>query len=309
MRVIFMGTPEFAVPSLRALDEAFDVVGVVTRPDAVRSRGKRLEPSPVKAEAEARDLRVIETRRITPEVLDELRALAADIVCVAAYGCILPDSVLGLAPLGCVNVHASLLPRGRGAAPIQRAVLEGDERAGVSIMRVVHELDAGAYCAQVSTEVADKPCAALMAELAEMGGQALVKAIRGIEAGTVTWIEQDESKVTYAHKIDKAEMRLEPSDAALTNARRVQASTDAAPARCVVAGKGVRVTLARVADAGEVPAALASGAVICAHGRVWLGCADGALEVLGVKPDGKREMDARAWAAGLRGDGLTWERA
>ena len=111
MRVIFMGTPEFAVPSLIALDEAYDVVGVVTRPDAVRGRGKRLEPSPVKAEAQARALRVIETNRITPEVMGELSGLGADIVCVAAYGCILPDLVLAMAPLGCVNVHASLLPR------------------------------------------------------------------------------------------------------------------------------------------------------------------------------------------------------
>lgn len=304
MRVVFMGTPEFAVPSLRALDEAFDVVAVVTRPDAIRSRGKKLEPSPVKAEALARGLRVIEANRITPEVSDELRALAPDVTCVAAYGCILPDSILELAPLGCFNVHASLLPRWRGAAPIQRAVLAGDERAGVSIMRVVHELDAGAYCAQVSTEVADKPCADLMDELAELGGGALVEALRHIEDGAASWTEQDESLVTYAHKVEKAEMRLDPSDAALANARRVQASMDAAPARCKVAGKGVRVTRARRSGG----ASLAAGEVSVSHGRVLLGCADGSLEVLEVKPDGKREMGASAWAAGLRGDGILWER-
>ena len=304
MRVIFMGTPEFAVPSLIALDEAYDVVGVVTRPDAVRGRGKRLEPSPVKAEAHERSLPVIETSRITPEVLDQLRALDADVVCVAAFGCILPDTVLTMCPLGCVNVHASLLPRWRGAAPIQRAVLAGDERAGVSIMRVVHELDAGAYCAQASTEVADKPCAQLMAEVAELGARALVSSLADIEAGRATWTEQDASLVTYAHKVEKAEMRLDPSDAALANARRVQASMDAAPARCKVAGKGVRVTRARRSGG----ASLAAGEVSVSHGRVLLGCADGSLEVLEVKPDGKREMGASAWAAGLRGDGILWER-
>lgn len=305
MRVIFMGTPEFAVPSLVALDEAYDVVGVVTRPDAVRGRGKRLEPSPVKAEAQAqaRDLRVIETNRITPEVLDELSGLGADIVCVAAYGCILPDSVLTIAPLGCVNVHASLLPRWRGAAPVQRAILAGDERAGVSIMRVVHELDAGAYCAQASTEVADKPCAQLMAEVAELGARALVSSLADIEAGRATWTEQDASLVTYAHKVEKAEMRLDAADGWLENARRVQASTDAAPARCVVGGRGLRVL--RAAAAGE---SVAAGDVRVARGRVLLGCADGALELLEVKPDGKREMDARSWAAGLRGDKIRWER-
>ncbi len=303
MRVIFMGTPEFAVPSLVALDEAYDVVGVVTRPDAVRGRGKRLEPSPVKAEAQARDLRVIETNRITPEVLGELSGLGADIVCVAAYGCILPDSVLAMAPLGCVNVHASLLPRWRGAAPVQRAILAGDERAGVSIMRVVHELDAGAFCAQASTEVADKPCAQLMAEVAELGARALVSSLADIEAGRATWTEQDASLVTYAHKVEKAEMRLDAADGWLENARRVQASTDAAPARCVVGGRGLRVL--RAAAAGE---SVAAGDVRVARGRVLLGCADGALELVKVKPDGKREMDARSWAAGLRGDKIRWER-
>lgn len=303
MRVIFMGTPEFAVPSLVALDEAYDVVGVVTRPDAVRGRGKRLEPSPVKAEAQARDLRVIEANRITPEVLGVLSELDADIVCVAAYGCILPDSVLAMAPLGCVNVHASLLPRWRGAAPVQRAILAGDERAGVSIMRVVHELDAGVYCAQASTEVADKPCAQLMAEVAELGARALVSSLADIEAGRATWTEQDASLVTYAHKVEKAEMRLDAADGWLENVRRVQASTDAAPARCVVGGRGLRVL--RAAAAGE---SVLAGDVRVARGRVLLGCADGALELLEVKPDGKREMDARSWAAGLRVDQIRWER-
>ena len=303
MRVIFMGTPEFAVPSLVALDEAYDVVGVVTRPDAVRGRGKRLEPSPVKAEAQARDLRVIEANRITPEVLGVLSELDADIVCVAAYGCILPDSVLAMAPLGCVNVHASLLPRWRGAAPVQRAVLAGDERAGVSIMRVVHELDAGAYCAQASTEVADKPCAQLMAEVAELGARALVSSLADIEAGRATWTEQDASLVTYAHKVEKAEMRLDAADGWLENARRVQASTEAAPARCVLGGRGLRVL--RATAAGE---SVSAGDVRVARGRVLLGCADGALELLEVKPDGKREMDARSWAAGLRVDKIRWER-
>ena len=304
MRIVFMGTPDFAVPSLRALAAAHDVALVLTRPDAVRSRGKKLEPSPVKAAALELGLPVLEAKRMEPEVVDALRAARADVFCVAAYGCILPDEVLTMAPLGCVNVHAALLPRWRGAAPIQRAVLAGDERAGVSIMRVVHELDAGAYCAQVSTEVADKPCADLMDELAELGGGALVEALRHIEDGAASWTEQDESLVTYAHKVEKAEMRLDPSDAALANARRVQASMDAAPARCKGAGKGGRVTRARRSGG----ASLAAGEVSVSHGRVLLGCADGSLEVLEVKPDGKREMGASAWAAGLRGDGILWER-
>ena len=303
MRIVFMGTPEFACPSLSAVSKSHDVVRVVTRPDAVRGRGKRLEPSPVKALAGELGLAVTEASRMTPEVMDELRVAKADLCVVAAYGCILPDELLEMFPLGCVNVHASLLPRWRGAAPIQRAVLEGDELAGASIMRVVHELDAGAYCAQVSTAVAGKTSSELLDELGHLGAEALVEAIGRIADGTAVWTEQDESLVTYAHKIEKAEMRLDPADGALANVRRVLASTDAAPARCEVAGKGVRLMRARTCDD-----ALAAGEVLVSHGRVALGCADGALEVLDVKPDGKREMQASAWAAGLRADHLAWGR-
>lgn len=303
MRIVFMGTPEFASPSLSAVSKSHDVVRVVTRPDAVRGRGKRLEPSPVKALAGELGLAVTEASRMTPEVMDELRAAKADLCVVAAYGCILPDELLEMFPLGCVNVHASLLPRWRGAAPIQRAVLEGDELAGASIMRVVHELDAGAYCAQVSTAVAGKTSSELLDELGHLGAEALVEAIGRIADGTAVWTEQDESLVTYAHKIEKAEMRLDPADGALANVRRVLASTDAAPARCEVAGKGVRLMRAMTCDD-----ALAAGEVLVSHGRVALGCADGALEVLDVKPDGKREMQASAWAAGLRADHLAWGR-
>ena len=303
MRIVFMGTPEFACPSLSAVSKSHDVVRVVTRPDAVRGRGKRLEPSPVKALAGELGLAVIEASRMTPEVMDELRAAKADLCVVAAYGCILPDELLEMFPLGCVNVHASLLPRWRGAAPIQRAVLEGDELAGASIMRVVHELDAGAYCAQVSTTVAGKTSSELLDELGHLGAEALVEAIGRIADGTAVWTEQDESLVTYAHKIEKAEMRLDPADGVLANVRRVLASTDAAPARCEIAGKGVRLMRAMTCDD-----AVAAGEVLVSHGRVALGCADGALEVLDVKPDGKREMQASAWAAGLRADHLAWGR-
>ena len=304
MRVVFMGTPDFAVPSLAALAANHEVTLVLTRPDAVRGRGKVLEPSPVKARALELGLPVLETNRITPEALDAVLSATPDIIAVAAYGCILPDEVLGVAPLGCVNVHASLLPHGRGAAPIQRAVLEGDERAGVSIMEVVHELDAGAFCRQASVEVGEKDCASLMAELAELGAAELVAALDEIEAGTATWTQQDEAQVTYAAKVTKAEMLLDPKDDARVNARRVQASTDAAPARLVVAGKGVRAMSARVAGEKVAP-----GEVVVTKGHVTIGCSEGALELLRVKPDGKREMEASAWAAGLRGQTLGWSRA
>ncbi|MBM6682475.1 methionyl-tRNA formyltransferase [Collinsella intestinalis] len=305
MRVVFMGTPAFSVPSLRALTREHEVVLVVTRPDAVRSRGKRLEPSPVKVAAEELGLPVLETSRMTPEALDAIRAADADVFCVAAYGCILPEAVLTMAPLGCVNVHASLLPRWRGAAPIQRSILAGDAETGVSIMRIGQGVDTGDYCAQAATTVAGKTADELTAELAEMGGELLVEVLPAIADGTAVWAVQDESKVMHAAKIAKEELWLDPAVSALENARRVLASSDAAPARCVLAGKPARVLAAVVSDASPVPA---EGQITCAGKRVLLGCADGALELVSVKPDGKRAMPATAWVAGLQGKAGSWER-
>ena len=303
LRVVFMGTPAFAVPSLEALAAAHDVTLVLTRPDAVRGRGRALVPSPGKAPALELGLPVFETSRVTPEVMEALRAAEPDVVCVAAFGCILPDEVLALAPAGCVNVHASLLPRWRGAAPIQRSILAGDAETGVSIMRIGHGVDTGAYCAQASCEIAEKGAEELTTELARMGAELLVETLPAVMDGTAEWVEQDEALVTHAAKIEKSELALDPADAARDNALRVQASGDTAPARCVVAGRGVRVCAARTTAPGP-----AAGEVSVARGRVLLGCADGALELARVKPDGKREMDASAWAAGLRGDGIRWER-
>ena len=305
MRVVFMGTPDFAVPSLRELASRFEVVLVLTRPDAVRSRGKKLEPSPVKAAALELDIPVMEATRITPEVMDRLHEAEADIFCVAAYGCILPDEVLHMAPLGIVNVHASLLPRWRGAAPIQRAILAGDERAGISIMRIGHGVDTGAYCAQASCSVAGKTADELTAELAQLGADLLCDTLPARADETAVWTEQDESLVTHAQKISKAEMRLDPLESALVNLRRVLASSDAAPARCIAAGKPVRIMRAVAAD-GDA-SMCAAGELVCQSKRIYIGCSDGALEITSVKPDGKRQMDASAWAAGLHGDALAWE--
>ena len=293
MRIVFMGTPDFAVPSLTSLVEAGNEIAlVITRPDAVRGRGKKLEPSPVKAKALELGLPVVEANRMTPEVVEVLKAAQADIFCVAAYGCILPDEVLHMAPLGIVNVHASLLPRWRGAAPIQRAILAGDEVAGVSIMRIGHGVDTGAYCAQASTSVAGKHAEALTMELGELGGKLLADTL---------WIEQDEALVTHAAKISKQEMRLDPHMAALDCVRHVLASSDTAPARCVIAGKTVRVL-----DAAAADVSLGEGQVLVQAKRVYLGLSDGSIELLEVKPDGKRAMAASAWAAGLQGADLSW---
>ena len=305
MRIVFMGTPDFAVPSLQALiDAGHDVCAVYTQPDKPQGRKQILTAPPVKTLALEHDIPVFQPNTLKNE--DEqarLRELAPEVIIVVAYGKLLPKAVLDIPPHGCINVHGSLLPRWRGAAPIQRSILEGDERTGVSIMRVAHELDAGAWCRQASVQIGEKDAATLTAELAQLGAEELVGALPELAAHEETWHEQDESQVTFAAKIKKAEMRLDPADPASANARRVQAAGDTAPARTAVAGRGVRVMAARVAADLLVP----QGGVVVEHGRVGLGCSDGTLELLRVKPDGKREMEASAWAAGLRGE-LSWER-
>ena len=296
MRIVFMGTPAFAVPSLRAVAAEHEVTLVLTRPDAVRSRGKKLEPSPVKIAATELGLPVLEANRCTPEVLDALRAAEADVFCVAAYGCILPDEVLTMAPLGCVNVHASLLPRWRGAAPIQRCILAGDAQTGVSIMRIGHGVDTGAYCAQARCDVPGKTADELTAELAELGGSLLAHTLPSLADGTVSWTEQDEAFVTHAAKISKAELRLDPEASETDNIRRVFASSDTAPARCVLVGKPVRIMHVAMVTSGAPH--VETGSFVIDDKRLYLGCAGGAFEVTALKPDGKREMDASAWAAG-----------
>ena len=304
MRIVFMGTPEFAVDSLRVLAKDHEVTLVVTRPDAVRGRGKKLVPSPVKMTALELGLPVLEARRLGADEITRISEEKPDVVCVAAYGALLPDEVLDIAPHGCVNVHASLLPHGRGAAPIQRAVLEGDEFAGVSIMRIVHDLDAGPYCRQACVEVGEMSCQQLMTKLATVGAHELLAALEEMADGRDRWVNQDESAVTYAAKITKTEMLLDPKQDSQTNLRRVRASLDAAPARLMVADKGVRAMEACLCEEKVF-----EGDVRVQKGRVLLGCSDGTLELLRVKPDGKREMDARSWSSGLRGDSLSWAKA
>ena len=222
MRVVFMGTPDFAVPSLERLAEAHDVRLVLTRPDAVRSRGKSLVPSPVAEAAERLGIPVAKCRRMDGEAIARMREAAPDVACVAAFGCIVPDEALAIPPLGCVNVHASLLPRWRGAAPIQRAMLAGDERVGVSIMRVVHDLDAGAWCRQASLEVGELTCPELTTRLASLGADELLSAHDEMQAGTCAWEEQDPAQVTYAEKVGKAELLLDPELTARECVLRVQ---------------------------------------------------------------------------------------
>lgn len=313
MRIVFMGTPSLAATILEDLAQQHEVVAVYTRPDAVRGRGKSLVPSPVKVVAESLGIPVFTPRTLRDE--EEQRAFAqleADVACVAAYGAILPREILEAPRFGCLNVHASLLPRWRGAAPVERAILAGDEFVGVCIMRMEEGLDTGDYCVSRSIPVAGQGAERVTDELANLGSQALLTALAMVESGSAVWTKQDEALVEYAEKIEKGELDPQLGDDAVTFARKVQASSAAHPARCVLGGRGV--TLLSVRVAGSEDAALVEGLGVgglrWASKRLFAGCSDGAVEIIEVKPDGKQAMNAAAFAAGMqalhREDGI-WE--
>ena len=293
-----MGTPSFAVPTLEALQasEAHDVVAVYTRPDAASGRGKRLRAAPVKQRALELGLAVHTPKTLRDaDVLAGIEALRPDAVVVAAYGCILPPELLRVPRYGCLNVHGSLLPRWRGAAPVQRAILSGDESVGVCVMQMQAGLDTGAYHAIASVPVADRTADELSAQLARLGAQGLLEALALIEAGRYEWTEQDESRACYADKLDKRDTLLAPTLCRREFLRRVQASSPSAPARCVVCGTRLSVIRAHPSSRN-----CAEGHVELGKKHVCLGVHDGAVELDVLKPESKREMTAAQWAAGVQ---------
>lgn len=314
LRCVFMGTPEFALGPLEALAAAPDVqvVCALTRPDAVSGRGKALVPSPVAAWCDEHGIPVLKTKTVrTSEVQDYLRAAEADFFCVAAYGAILPREVIDMPRLGCLNVHASVLPQGRGAAPMQRALLTGGEPLGFSVMRIEEGLDSGPYCRQGTVDAGERTYAEVSEEISRLGGAALVEVLGELAAGIDPgWVEQDDALATHADKLQKSEVLLSPADAAACNMRRVQASSAAAPARCTVDGRAATVCRAHVLtseELGLLDVACDRGEVVVWRKRLLLGCASGILEVLEVKPDGKRCMLGNEFAASVRGKRGVWE--
>ena len=298
MRVVFMGTPEFAVPILDALTRLHEVAAVYTRADSVSRRGSRLVASPVKQRALQLGLDVRQPESLKGEGESHaLSALRPDVLAVAAYGLILPPTVLDIAPYGAVNVHASLLPRWRGAAPVQRAILAGDTVTGVSIMRMEEGLDTGPYALQVPVEIADHDAPALTSMLADAGAAALVRVLDMMASGGVVWVEQSEADATYAAKITKDDVRPDPALPADEIVRRVRASGPTAPARIAIGPR----TLTLVACEPS-PVARPNGSVSCSSEGLLLGAADGAVLATIVRPDGKRDMPGDACARGMNLD-------
>lgn len=306
MRVVFMGSPDFAVPSLRALTARHDVVGVYTQPDKPRRRGKELVPTPVKAAALELGLEVFQPRTLRDaEEIERLGSLKPEIIVVAAYGMILPPAVLEIPPMGCVNVHASLLPRHRGAAPVHRAILDGDESAGVAIMRMEEGLDTGPYATTARTLVGDADVTTLTSTLAELGAIALLEALDEIESGTVIWTAQDPAAVTYAGKITDADLALDPALALVDALRRVRASSGSARSKLKVSGRVIDVLRANASHESVAP-----GMVVREGDALLIGFADGTMRAEEVRPEGKSAMSGHAFALGARiSEPVAWERA
>ena len=305
LRVVFMGTPEFAVPALRAVAQHHEIVGVYTQPDKPVGRGLELKPPPVKAEAIKLGIETIHQplKLSLPGEFEKLQALRPDIIVVVAYGQILRRNVLELPRLGCVNIHSSLLPRWRGAAPIQRALLEGDAETGVATMKLVEKLDAGDVLLEARTPISPKDIAqSLHDRLAMLGADLIVPTLGGLSAGTLKGTVQDESKVTYAAKLAKEMEWLDPwSGTAAVLDRQIRA-LNPWPGTSVLLEIGDRRE--RLKIKGALPHAEIKGRpgeLFEKFGMLLLGTRQGSVQIERGQWDGKKEMDAASLLNGLKG--------
>ena len=299
MRILFMGTPDFAVFSLSALVEnGEEVVGVVTQPDQPKGRGYVMTPPPVKVYAEAKGIPVYQ-----PETLknggfgEELQAIAPDLIVVAAYGKILPASVLDYPKYGCINIHGSLLPQYRGAAPIQRAILDGRTETGITTMRMDAGLDTGDILLQEAVPIAkDDNFETLHDQMGACGARVLLRTLDALKKGTLRRIPQDNTKATYAAKIEKADCRIDFAKpaAAVHNQIRGLSPIPLAYVR-MPDGKLLKI---RKAEPTAAESAAPGTILSLAGGAITVACGQGAIRFLEVVPEGKKPMTAAAYLNG-----------
>jgi methionyl-tRNA formyltransferase len=306
LRIAFAGTPQFALPALRVLlASVHRVVGVLTQPDRPAGRGRELRASPIKLLAQKAGLPLAQPATLkTPEGRAALAAWTPDLLVVVAYGLILPPAVLALPRLGCVNIHGSLLPRWRGAAPIQRAILAGDAETGVTIMQLDAGLDTGPMLLERRRPIHSHDTAGdLHDALSELGAAALAEAVEGLSAGTLRSRPQPADGATYAPKIEKSEARIDWSAGAAALDRQVRAFNPWPMAETSFAGESLKVLRARVA---EQPASdAAPGTVLgIADDGLRVACGEGVLAVSELQRAGKRPVSARDFANAARLDGL-----
>jgi methionyl-tRNA formyltransferase len=298
MRVVFAGTPEAALPSLHAITgSAHELVGVLTRPDAPTGRGRRLSASPVADAADGLGVPVLKPEHPRdPDFHDDLRALAPDVCAVVAYGALLPQSALDIPPHGWVNLHFSLLPAWRGAAPVQWAIWAGDDVTGATTFRLVRELDAGpTYGAMTETIRPWDTAGDLLARLAEGGAGLLVATLDGLADGSLEERPQPSDGVSLAPRISVADARVDWTRPAAAIDRQVRACTPAPGAWTTYAGERLKLGPLTPAD-GQLP----PGEVVAGKQTVVVGTGSVALRLGDVQPTGRRPMPAADWARGLR---------
>ena len=295
-----MGTPDFAVPALNALvDAGHDIVAVYSQPPRPAHRGKRETPSPVHARAEALGLSVhTPTSLKTPEAQGAFAALNADVAVVAAYGLILPQAILDAPQHGCLNIHGSLLPRWRGAAPVQRAILAGDSETGVGIMQMEAGLDTGPVRAEARTPTTGKTAGTLTRELAEMGANLMVTVLADLNAHPA--VAQPEERVTYAAKITKDEARIDWNLSAVQVERTIRAFNPMPGAWFEMAGERFKLLAAEVAAPQDAPSGIAPGTIV--DDALSISCNPGVIRPTLIQRAGKGAM---ATADLLRGFTVT----
>jgi methionyl-tRNA formyltransferase len=297
VRLVFAGTPAAAVPTLRALAASeHEIVTVVTRADAPVGRKRVLTPSPVGAVAEELGLPVLKANRLDEEVTDRIATLEPDLGVIVAYGGLVRARLLAVPRLGWINLHFSLLPRWRGAAPVQRALMAGEQRIGAAVFQLVAELDAGDVFAEIQEEVAGRSAGELLEVLAERGAALTGEVVDGLAAGTAVAVPQS-GEVTLAPKLDVTDGRIDwtrPTYRILALVRGVTPE----PGASTTVGEARLKVLA--VDEALTDAPLAPGAVLLDAGRALVGTGDGAVELVSVQPAGKTPMPGAAWARGLR---------
>jgi methionyl-tRNA formyltransferase len=297
VRVAFWGTPEFAAPALRALvGEGFEVVGVVTQPDKPQGRDREIIPSPVKQIAIDEEIPLFQPKSARdPELFDKLSELKPDIAVVVAYGQILPKKIIDLPTMGTLNIHASLLPAFRGAAPIHAAIRQGLTRTGVTVMRVVPALDAGPIILQADTQIfEDETYGELQVRLSELGALTLVEAMTLVSLGKAAETAQDDSLATYAGKVTRESSRIDWKDPAIEISRLIR-SSDPKPGAFTKTPKGdVKLFGPKVMDGIKGN----PGEVLSATGDLVIACGLDAIRISGVQPEGKSRMTAHEWMRG-----------
>lgn len=294
MKLVYMGTPDFAVPALEALAKIHEVAAVFTQPDKPVGRKQILTPPDVKVCAQKLGIPVCQPASMkTDEALELLRSFAPEVIVVAAYGQILPKAVLDLPKYGCVNIHGSLLPKYRGAAPIQQAVLNGDRVTGVTTMLMDVGLDTGDILLTKETEIGENETSAeLFDRLSVLGGELIVETLDALEKGTVTPKKQDESLATHTSKIDKSLCPVDFTKSARQVHNQIRGLYSWPVATARIDGKRVKIHKARLCGkSGEAGEILSVKPLVIA-------CGEGSVEILELQPEGKKKMTAEAFAAG-----------